>query len=106
MAGSPSDHRWPYLVPQAVDRQHRIGQKRTVTVTTMIALGTVDHTTQKVQRANIDVLGQLVGGTGHHVSVGEDDMSSLAIGDVMWELAEPLWRKYSRVAGRHHRTAA
>ncbi|WP_263310054.1 DEAD/DEAH box helicase [Brachybacterium atlanticum] len=81
----------PDLVSQAVDRQHRIGQKRTVTITTMVAPGTLDHTIQKVQRTNIDVLDQLVGGTGHHVAVEEDDMSSLAIGDVMWELAEPLW---------------
>ena len=80
----------PDLVSQAVDRQHRIGQKRTVTITTMVAPGTLDHTIQKVQRTNIDVLDELVGGTGHHVAVEEDDMSSLAIGDEMWELAEPL----------------
>lgn len=88
----------PDLVSQAVDRQHRIGQKRTVMVTTMVAPGTLDHTIQKVQRANIDVLDQLVGGTGHQVSVDEGDMTSLAIGDVMWELAEPLWRKSRRVS--------
>lgn len=96
----------PDLVSQAVDRQHRIGQKRTVMVTTMVAPGTLDHTIQKVQRSNIDVLDQLVGGTGHQVSVQEEDMTSLAIGDVMWELAEPLWRKCCRSVGRRHRTAA
>ncbi|WP_394217047.1 DEAD/DEAH box helicase [Brachybacterium vulturis] len=89
----------PDLVSQAVDRQHRIGQKRTVMVTTMVAPGALDHTIQKVQRANIDVLDQLVGGTGHQVSVEEADMASLAIGDVMWELAEPLWLKCCRSAG-------
>lgn len=86
----------PDLVSQAVDRQHRIGQNRTVTITTMVAPGTLDHTIQKVQRSNIDVLDQLVGGTGHHVAVEEHDMSSLAIGDVMWELTDPLWRKSRR----------
>ena len=86
----------PDLVSQAVDRQHRIGQKHTVMVTTMVAPGTLDHTIQKVQRSNIEVLDQLVGGTGHHVAVEEDDMTSLAIGDVMWELAEPLWGKCRR----------
>jgi len=96
----------PDLVSQAVDRQHRIGQKHTVTITTMVAPGTLDHTIQKVQRSNIDVLDQLVGGTGHHVAVGEGDMSSLAIGDVMWELAEPLWRKIRRSAGSRQRAAA
>lgn len=96
----------PDLVSQAVDRQHRIGQKRTVMVTTMVAPGTLDHTIQKVQRSTIDVLDQLVGGTGHHVSVEEDDMTSLAIGDVMWELAEPLWRRCLRSTGNRHRTAA
>lgn len=89
----------PDLVSQAVDRQHRIGQTRPVMVTTMVAPGTLDHTIQKVQRANIDVLDELVGGTGHHVAVGEQDISSLAIGDVMWELAAPLWRKARRVDG-------
>ncbi|MGP4915566.1 DEAD/DEAH box helicase [Brachybacterium tyrofermentans] len=84
----------PDLVSQAVDRQHRIGQKRTVMVTTMVAPGTLDHTIQKVQRSNIDVLDQLVGGTGHHVAVEETDMNSRAIGDVMWELSQPLWRKH------------
>lgn len=88
----------PDLVSQAVDRQHRIGQKRTVMVTTMVAPGTLDHTIQKVQRSNIDVLDQLVGGTGHQVSVEEADMISLAIGHVMWELAEPLWRMRCRSA--------
>lgn len=96
----------PDLVSQAADRQHRIGQKRTVMVTTMVAPGTLDHTIQKVQRANIDVLDQLVGGTGHQVAVQEEDMASLAIGDVMWELAEPLWRKGSRAVLRRAATAA
>lgn len=96
----------PDLVSQAVDRQHRIGQIRTVMVTTMVAPGTLDHTIQKVQRANIDVLDQLVGGTGHQVSVQEEDLTSLAIGDVMWELAQPLWIKSCRSAGRRHPSAA
>ncbi|WP_394217041.1 hypothetical protein [Brachybacterium vulturis] len=48
-----------------------------------VAAGTLDHTIQKVQRSNIDVLDQLVGGNGHQVSVKEEDMTSLAIGDVM-----------------------
>ena len=96
----------PDLVSQAVDRQHRIGQKRTVMVTTMVAPGTLDHTIQKVQRSNIDVLDQLVGGTGHHVAVEEADMTSLAIGDVMWQLAESLWRMRSQSAEGQHVTAA
>lgn len=96
----------PDLVSQAVDRQHRIGQEHTVMVTTMVAPGTLDHTIQKVQRANIEVLDQLVGGTGHQVSVKEEDVASLAIGDVMWELAEPLWRKSRRGAGCPRRAAA
>lgn len=42
--------------------------------------GTADHTIQKWQRSNIDVLGQLVSGTGHHVTEEETDTNSLAIG--------------------------
>ncbi|MGO2361781.1 MAG: DEAD/DEAH box helicase [Brachybacterium tyrofermentans] len=96
----------PDLVSQAVDRQHRIGQKRTVMVTTMVAPGTLDHTIQKVQRSNIDVLDQLIGGTGHQVSVEKEDMSSLAIGDVMWELARPQWCRSRRGTRRSHFSVA
>lgn len=86
----------PDLISQAEDRQHRIGQDRTVMVTTMVAPGTLDHTIQKVLRSNIEVLDQVVGGTGHQVAVTETDVASRAIGDVMWELAEPLWLKSRR----------
>ena len=88
----------PDLISQAEDRQHRIGQDRTVMVTTMVAPGTLDHTIQKVLRSNIEVLDQLVGGTGHQVAVTEADVDSRAIGDVMWEIAEPLWLKSRRNA--------
>src|SRR5699024_8304606 len=68
----------PDLVSQAVDRQHRIGQTRTVLATTMVAPGTLDHTIQKVQRANSEVLDAIVGGTGHQVAVPEDQLDSRA----------------------------
>ena len=90
----------PDLVSQAVDRQHRIGQSRTVMATTMVAPGTLDHTIQKVQRSNSDVLDAIVGGTGHQVSVPEDQLDSRAVGEVMWELAEPLLRRCEKAAAR------
>lgn len=90
----------PDLVSQAEDRQHRIGQQRTVSVTTMTAPGTLDHAIQRTLRKNIEVLDAVIGGTGHRVAVDERDMESLAIGDVMWELAEPLLRKCERAAAR------
>ena len=90
----------PDLISQAEDRQHRIGQKRTVMVTTMVAPGTLDHTIQRVLRKNIEVLDAVIGGTGHRVAVHDQDMNSLAIGDVMWELAEPLLRKCEKAAAR------
>ncbi|MCG7308291.1 MULTISPECIES: DEAD/DEAH box helicase [Brachybacterium] len=96
----------PDLVSQAEDRQHRIGQERTVMVTTMVAPGTLDHTIQRVLRKNIEVLDQVVGGTGHRVAVAEQDMDSLAIGDVMWEIAEPLLRKCERAFARRGELAA
>lgn len=44
--------------------------------------GTVDHTIQKWQRSNIDVLDQLVSSTGHHVTEEETNTNSLAIGSM------------------------
>lgn len=55
----------------------------------MVPHGTVDHTVQKWQRSNIDVLDQnidvldqLVSGTGHHVTEEETNTNSLAIGSM------------------------
>jgi len=48
----------------------------------MVPHGTVDHTIQKWQRSNVDVLDQLVSSTGHHVTEGETDMNFLAIGSM------------------------
>ena len=96
----------PDLVSQAVDRQHRIGQDRTVQATTMVAPGTLDHTIQKVQRANSEVLDQVVGGTGHQVSVPEDQLDSRAVGEIVWELAEPLLRRCEKAAAKRLAAAA
>jgi|SRR5690625_3551625 len=96
----------PDLVSQAVDRQHRIGQEHTVQAVTMVAPGTLDHTIQKVQRATSDVLGQIVGGTGHQVSVPEDQLASRAVGEIMWELAEPLLRRCEKAAAKRLAAAA
>ena len=96
----------PDLISQAEDRQHRIGQERTVMVTTMVAPGTLDHTIQKVLRTNIEVLDQVIGGTGHQVAVTETDVDSRAIGDVMWELTEPLLRRCEKAVARRSKAAA
>lgn len=53
----------PQLVIQAEDRQCRIGQTRPVTITTLIAEGTLDPQVQATQRRKIAVLEEvLVGG--------------------------------------------
>ena len=96
----------PDLVSQAVDRQHRIGQTRTVLATTMVAPGTLDHTIQMVQRSNSEVLDAIVGGTGHQVSVPEDQFGSRAVGEIMWELAEPLLHRCEKAAARKLADAA
>lgn len=96
----------PDLVSQAVDRQHRIGQTRTVLATTMVAPGTLDHTIQKVQRANSEVLDAIVGGTGHQVAVPEDQIDSRAVGEIMWELAAPLLRRCEKAVAKRRRAAA
>src|SRR5699024_12846138 len=75
-------------------------------VTTMVAPGTVDHTIQKVLRTNIEVLDQVIGGTGHQVAVTETDVDSRAIGDVMGELTEPLLRRCEKAVARRSKAAA
>src|SRR5699024_12599942 len=72
----------------------------------MVAPGTLDHTIQKVQRANSEVLDAIVGGTGHQVAVPEDQIDSRAAGETMWELAAPLLRRCEKAAAGRRRGAA
>lgn len=83
----------PDLLTQAEDRQHRIGQENTVTISTMVAAETLDELIQSVLRRNIEVIDAVVGGTAHHVSVSEMDIASRSVGEVLWGIAEPILKK-------------
>lgn len=61
-------------------------------VTIMVAPETVDHTIQKFQRSNIDVLDQLVSGSGRHVTEEETNMNFLALGSMSSEVSGPRAR--------------
>lgn len=62
----------PANVMQAEDRIHRISQVRPVTITTMIAPGTLDETVQHVQRRKAKVLNAVMGDENNDVSVFDD----------------------------------
>lgn len=57
----------PALVTQAEDRIHRITQTSPVTITTLIAQGTLDPVIHKVLTSKASTLDQLTPGSDHHV---------------------------------------
>lgn len=57
----------PALVTQAEDRIHRITQTSPVTITTLIAQGTLDPVIHKVLTSKASTLDQLMPGSDHHV---------------------------------------
>ncbi|MFC4225410.1 DEAD/DEAH box helicase [Lysinibacter cavernae] len=59
----------PANVSQALDRQHRIGQKRTVIARTLVAKGTLDETLQIVQDRKQTISGTVHGDRQDDVSV-------------------------------------
>lgn len=103
----------PDLITQAEDRQHRIGQTRSVLVTFMVADGTLDHTIQRVLRRNLKVLKAVMGEGVRDVSASGDDIASMSVKDIMWGIAEPVLKKYQdrksldkAIAARRSREAA
>lgn len=64
----------PALVSQAEDRQHRIGQDRQVTATTLIAPGTLDAHIQKVLRHKGEILEQVMSGGDNDVVSADDSV--------------------------------
>lgn len=59
----------PAIVSQAVDRQNRIGQTRTVFARTLVALGTLDEHIQRIQQKKGEIAGVVHG----------DDLSDVAV---------------------------
>ncbi len=60
----------PAVEAQAVDRVHRIGQKRTVFVYRMVTAGTIEERIQALQASKKDLFDKIVGGLG-----GDFDLS-------------------------------
>jgi len=87
----------PALVLQAEDRTHRVTQTRPVTLTTMVAPGTLDEQVQKVLAAKAKVLEPLLG-EGQDVSVidtdDEDELTAPA--EIVFDIADRLVVKRRR----------
>ena len=92
----------PGIVSQAEDRVHRKGQQNHVTVTTMVAPGTLDEPIQAVLAHKARVLEALMPGDDHDVAVvdagkrGSDDWvtaASLLAGIVRELIESGAWKK-------------
>lgn len=84
----------PANVSQPEDRQHRIGQTRPVTVTTLVARGTLDERIQKVQQTKGRTLEAVMPGADNEVSVLARDTKSELVSpaDLIVEIAQDLVR--------------
>ena len=98
----------PGVVSQAEDRCHRKGQQNHVTVTTIVAPGTLDEPIQAVLAHKARVLDAVMPGDDHDVAVmdegerGSDDWvtaASLLAGIVRELIESGAWKK------QHHRAA-
>lgn len=63
----------PTLVAQAEDRIHRISQTRPVTITTLVAAGTLDPIIHRILTEKIDLLDQITPGSDHKVTTLKTD---------------------------------
>lgn len=63
----------PALVAQAEDRIHRISQTRPVTITTLIAAGTLDPIIHRILAEKIDLLDQITPNSDHKVTTLKTD---------------------------------
>lgn len=77
----------PALISQAEDRQHRRTQTMPVTVTTLVAEGTLDQHIHKVLRRKIEVLEAVSPGADHHVAIDDLD-DGLTIAEMTREIVE------------------
>ncbi|WP_194165103.1 helicase-related protein [Pseudactinotalea sp. HY160] len=86
----------PALVQQAEDRAHRIGSTRPVTITTMVAPGTLDERVQKVLSDKGLLLQDLMG-EGQDVSVVDfEDDESVAPAQIVADIARDVVDKAKR----------
>lgn len=85
----------PALVVQAEDRAHRISQERPVTVTTMVAPGTLDERVQLVLTKKARILAPVLG-DGQNVAVSEQDDEATAPSEIIAEIAHDLIAKRAK----------
>nr|CAD2170425.1 unnamed protein product [Meloidogyne enterolobii] len=73
------DHDWnPFRDLQAIDRAHRLGQKRTVNVFRLITLGTVEEKVMRLQKFKTDTANALIGVENRSLaSMATDDLLEL-----------------------------
>lgn len=74
----------PAVVVQAEDRAHRIGTRRSVQVSTLVAEGTLDGHIHATLAANVATLDRLTPGSDHHVAVRA---SSVGVKQLLKQLA-------------------
>lgn len=67
----------PTTLTQARDRTKRIGQQRAITLTTLLATGTLDEHLQRVQRRKAEILNPVLG-EGYDTSVATQETDDLA----------------------------
>jgi len=90
----------PTTLTQARDRTKRIGQQRAITLTTLIAPGTLDEHLQRVQRRKAAVLDPVLG-SGNDTSVATEETDDLAsVASIITAIVK------ARVAARSRRRAA
>lgn len=82
----------PALVQQAQDRIQGVNQKRTPSVLTMIAYGTLDERIQKVQHIKGKTLNAVLGGD-HDVSVADNPDDLKGASDIVLALVEDVLKK-------------
>ncbi|KAL3097512.1 hypothetical protein niasHS_003960 [Heterodera schachtii] len=78
------DHDWnPFRDLQAIDRAHRLGQKRTVNVYRLITRGTVEEKVMRLQRFKSDTANALVGADNRSLAgMATDELLELfSLGD-------------------------
>jgi len=97
----------PGVITQAEDRQARRGQRRPVTVNTMIAPGTLDARIQAKLNSKLDVLKIVLSGNDHAVTVTDDQIEEVDTpSEMVCEIAvDRLQRRTKELAGAARRVA-
>jgi len=90
----------PAVVAQAEDRIWRIGQNQPVTITTLLAEGTLDGAIQSTLARKADTLDQVMTGGDHHVAVGQGSGRATATALLVGIVAERITERPRAIPAR------